>query len=98
MGTMPSWTMIIKENGFNYNFSNTNVISVIMGFSGGPDGKETTYNARDLGSIPRLGRFSGRRIPVFLPGEFHGLSRGVTKSWMLSDFHFYFTMEAQYEI
>lgn len=28
MGTIPSWTMIIKANGFNYDFSNTNVIKV----------------------------------------------------------------------
>ena len=27
--------------------------------SGGSDGKESTWNAGDLGSIPRLGRFSG---------------------------------------
>ena len=59
MGTMPSWTMIIKANRFNYDFANTKVISVIMGFPGGPDGKETTYNARDLNSVPGLGRSPG---------------------------------------
>ena len=29
------------------------------GFSGGSDGKNNTYNAGDLGSIPGLGRFPG---------------------------------------
>ena len=31
-----------------------------MGFPGGSDGKESTCNAGDLGSIPRLGRSPGR--------------------------------------
>ena len=45
-------------------------------------GKESACNARDLGSIPGLGRFPWRReripTPVFRPGEFPGLysSRG----------------------
>ena len=30
---------------------------VFLGFSGGSDGKESTYNVGDLGSIPGLGRF-----------------------------------------
>ena len=30
-----------------------------MGFPGGSDGKESAYNARDLGSIPGLGRSPG---------------------------------------
>ena len=30
-----------------------------MGFPGGSDGKESTCNAGDLGTIPRLGRFPG---------------------------------------
>ena len=29
------------------------------GFPGGSDGKESTYNVRDVGSIPGLGRASG---------------------------------------
>ena len=33
------------------------------GFSGGSDGKESSCNARDLGSIPQLGIF---------PGEWNG--------------------------
>ena len=36
---------------------------VFMGFPGGSDGKESTCNVRDLGSIPGLGRS---------PGEGHG--------------------------
>ena len=30
-----------------------------MGFSGGSDNKESTFNTGDLGLIPRLGRSSG---------------------------------------
>ena len=33
--------------------------SMIMGFPGGSDGKESTCNAGDLGSVPRLGRSPG---------------------------------------
>ena len=44
--------------------------------SGSSDGKESTYDAGDLGSIPGLGRLPWRRkwqpTPVFLPGESHG--------------------------
>ena len=31
----------------------------LKGFPGGSDGKESTYNVRDVGSIPGLGRASG---------------------------------------
>ena len=34
--------------------------SMIMGFPGGSDGKESTCNAGDLGSVPGLGRSPGR--------------------------------------
>ena len=34
-----------------------------MGFAGGSDGKESAYNAGDLGSIPRLGRSQGWEDP-----------------------------------
>ena len=48
-------------------------ILVFLGFPGDSDGKESAYNARDLGSIPGLGRPSGgghgNPTPVFLPGE-----------------------------
>jgi len=44
-----------------------------LGFTGGSDGKESTYNGADLGSIHGLGRTPWRRAwqptPVFLPGE-----------------------------
>ena len=47
------------------------------GFPGGSAGKESACNAGELGSIPGLGRFPGKRerlpTPVFWPGEFHGL-------------------------
>ena len=50
-----------------------------MGFPGGSDSKESAYNAGDLGLIPGEGKISWRRerlpIPVFWPGEFHGLYR-----------------------
>ena len=32
---------------------------MLMGFSGGSDGKESVCNVRDLGSIPGSGRFPG---------------------------------------
>ena len=57
---------------------NTNVgelISVIWGFPGGSDGKESACNARDPGSIPGWGRSPGEgngKPLQFLPGEFHG--------------------------
>ena len=47
------------------------------GFPGGSEGKESSCNAGDLGSIPRLGRSpgEGKGLPtaVFWPREFHGL-------------------------
>ena len=49
---------------------------IVLGFPGGSDGKESTCNAGEAGSISRLGRFPWRRerltTPVFWPGEFHG--------------------------
>ena len=45
-------------------------------YSGGPDGKESTCSAGDLGLIPELGRFpwtgTWQPTPVFLPREFYG--------------------------
>ena len=35
------------------------VPGIVLGFPGGSDGKESTCNAGDLGSIPRLGRSPG---------------------------------------
>ena len=40
-----------------------------MGFPSGSDGKESTLNARDLGSTPESEDPLERG---FLPGEFHG--------------------------
>ena len=50
---------------------------VFLGFPGGSAGKECACNLGDLGPIPWLGRSPGEGnglpIPVFWPGEFHGL-------------------------
>ena len=46
----------------------------LMGFLGGSDGRESAYNAEDLGLIPGSGRSPRRKClptPVFLPAEFH---------------------------
>ena len=47
-----------------------------LGSSGGSDGKESTCNIGESGSIPGSGRSHGERngypTLVFLPGEFHG--------------------------
>ena len=47
-----------------------------MSTFGGSDDKESASNARDLGSIPELGRFpgegNGQPTLIFLPGESHG--------------------------
>ena len=46
---------------------------VFLGFPCGSDGKESTCNAGDLGSVPQLGRSPGggawQLTPIFLPGE-----------------------------
>ena len=42
------------------NFQIYNMVLLTMGFPGGSDGKESTCNAGDLGSIPGLGRFLGK--------------------------------------
>ena len=60
-------------------------------FSGGSDGKESTYNAGDLGLILGLGRspvgghgnplqYSGLENPMFR-GAWWATVHGVTKSW-----------------
>ena len=45
-----------------------------MGFPVGSDGKESAYNAGDLGSIPGLERSPGEENgnPAFLLGELYG--------------------------
>ena len=50
------------------------ILASVMGFPGGSDSKESTCNARDLGSIPGLSRSlgGGNGNPLqFLPGESH---------------------------
>ena len=66
-----------------------------LGFPGGSAGKESTCNAGDLGSIPRLGRSPGEGNSS--PLQYSGLENsmdyivhGVTKNQtQLSDFHFF---------
>ena len=65
-----------------------------MGFPDSSVGKESAWNAGDPSSIPELRRSAGEGIgyphPVFLTGEFHGLSQRVANSQtQLSDFHFH---------
>ena len=40
-------------------FTISNVIATFMGFPGSSAGKESACNAKELGSIPGLGRFLG---------------------------------------
>ena len=50
-----------------------NRATLLLGFPGGSDGKESTCNVGDLGLIPGLGRYRGggawQSTPVFLPRE-----------------------------
>ena len=72
-----------------------------MGFPCGSDGKESTCNARDLGSIPGLGRSPGEGKGYTL--QYSGLENsmdcivhGVEKSrTQLSEFHFRASLVAQ---
>ena len=70
--------------------------SVFLGFPCGTAGKESTYNAGDLGSIPGLGRTSGegKGYPLQYSGlenlmdcRVHGVAKSQTQ---LSNFHFHF--------
>ena len=66
--------------------------SIIKGFPGGSDGKESAWNAKDSGSIPGLGRSPGEEngyaIYYFClensmdRGAWQGTVHGVTKSQM----------------
>ena len=69
-------------------------------FPDGSDGKASTYNAGDLGSIPGFGRSPGERngnpTPLLLPGKSHaqrslvGYSPwGLKESDMTERLHFY---------
>ena len=63
-------------------------------FPGGPAGKESTYNAGDLGLIPGLGRFpgEGKVYPLqysCLENSMGCIVHGVAKCQTpLNDFHF----------
>ena len=68
----------------------------VLGFPGGSAGKESPYNAEDLGSIPRLGRSPGEGNSYLL--QYSGLENSgdytvhrAAKSWTQkeSDFHFF---------
>ena len=72
---------------------------VFLDFPWGSDGKESTCNVGDLGSIPGLGRSPGEGNGY--PLQYSGLENstdcvvhGVAKSQTgLSDFHFHFQAE-----
>ena len=51
--------------------------SVFVGFTGDSDGKESTCNAGDLGSIPGLGRSSGEGKGY--PLQYSGLKNSMDK-------------------
>ena len=73
---------------------NITLVSDVLGFPGGSAGKEFTCNARDLGSIPELGR--SPREGIGYPLQYSGLENaidcivhGVAKiQARLSDFQF----------
>ena len=72
-----------------------------MGFPGGSDGKDSTCNAGDSGSIPGLGRSPGEGSGSPLQysclknsmdrGAWRAIVHGVAESQtQLSDYHFFF--------
>ena len=69
---------------------------VSLGFPGGSADKESACNARDLGSIPGLGRApgDGKGYPLQYSGLENSIDcivHGVAKSCTgLSNFHFHF--------
>ena len=71
---------------------------VFLGFPGGLAGKESSYDAGDLGLMPGLGKSpgEGKSYPLFygysgLENSMDCIVHGVTKSrTQLSDFHFHF--------
>ena len=89
MATLPSWvTSLVFGAGFRGSLLRP---SALVGTSGGSESKESAHNARDLGSIPGLGRSPWRRdwLPtlVFLPWKIpwteepEGLQSMGLKSW-----------------
>ena len=73
-------------------------LSYHKSFPGGSDGKESAFNAGDLGLIPGLGRSAeeGKGYPLQYSGLENSMVcivHGVAKSWtQLSDFHFHFSL------
>ena len=66
------------------------LVSLLLGFPGGSDGKKSACNAEDLGSIPGSGRSSGEGIGYLL--QYSGLENtmdcivhGVTKSQLTTN-------------
>ena len=51
-------------------------VSIILGFPGGSDGKESTRKCGRAGFDPRVRKIPWRRewlpTPILLPGKFHG--------------------------
>ena len=67
--------------------------TLISGFSGGSDSKESACNTGDLGSIPGLGRTPGewKGYPLQYSGLENSMDcivHGVAKRTWLSGFHF----------
>ena len=72
-------------NALMYFFKNLPLVKE-RGFHSSSAGKESICNAGDPGFDPWVGKIPWRKawlpIPVFWPGEVHGLySPGVAKSW-----------------
>ena len=67
-----SWVLLLVSKASTLNDIGHNCKYRIVYSS---DGKESDCNAKDLGSIPWLGRSPGKKewLPtqIFLPGEFH---------------------------
>ena len=92
------WHCFYKDK--NLSLENLDKYKHHLVFSGGSDGKESSCNAGNLGSIPRLRRSPGERNGY--PLQDSGLENstdcmvpGVTKSQTrLSDFHFTFTFKS----
>ena len=86
LGKDSSWTKISSNH--------LAMIFPTQGFPCGPTGKESTYNAEDLGLIPGLGRSPGEGNGYLpqdsgLENSMDYIVHGVTKvQTRLSDFHF----------
>ena len=73
-----------------------------MGFPDSSVGKESTCNVGDLGSTPGLGprRREKLPIPVFWPGEFHGLYSpwGLKESDTMKGLSFHFAVQKHFSV